>query len=140
VKQSPDAIVIGAGIVGATTALALTQAGLNVLVTDRGHVASGTTSAGEGNILVSDKEPGPELELALRSRDAWFEIAEAIGNNFELEAKGGVVVARSDAGVRGLRTLTSRQSSAGVVAQDLATNELRTLEPHLSHAVTEGAY
>ena len=67
-----DAIVIGAGIVGATSAYALTRAGLKVLVIDRGTLASGTTSAGEGNILVSDKEPGPELDLALRSRDAWF--------------------------------------------------------------------
>ena len=65
-SQSPDAIVIGAGIIGATTALSLTNAGLRVLVLDRGSVASGTTSAGEGNILVSDKEPGAELNLALR--------------------------------------------------------------------------
>ena len=50
-------IVIGAGVVGAATALSLTNAGLKVLVLDRGNVAQGTTSAGEGNILVSDKEP-----------------------------------------------------------------------------------
>ena len=42
-----DAIVIGAGIVGASSALALTNAGLRVLVLDRGAVASGTTGAGE---------------------------------------------------------------------------------------------
>ena len=51
---------------------------------DRGSVASGTTSAGEGNILVSDKEPGAELNLALRSRDAWFELSDDIGGGFEL--------------------------------------------------------
>jgi len=140
VKQSPDAIVIGAGIVGATTALALTRAGFRTLVIDRGNLANGTTSAGEGNILVSDKGPGAELDLALRSRDGWFEIAEEIGNSFELEAKGGVVVARSDAGVKGLRDLTSKQRSAGVEAQDVSAAELRHLEPHLSHAITEGAY
>ena len=50
--KSPDAIVIGAGVVGACSALALTNAGLKVLVIDRGPVASGTTGAGEGNILV----------------------------------------------------------------------------------------
>ena len=94
--KSPDAIVIGAGIVGASCALSLTNAGLNVLVIDRGSVSSGTTGAGEGNILVSDKEPGPELTLALRSRDLWFEMQEDVGDSFELEAKGGVVVARSD--------------------------------------------
>ena len=105
-NNNPDAIVIGAGIVGATTAYALTEAGLKVLVIDRGSLASGTTSAGEGNILVSDKEPGPELDLALRSRDGWFELAEGIGDSFELEAKGGIVVARSEVGVSGLREFT----------------------------------
>jgi glycine/D-amino acid oxidase-like deaminating enzyme len=94
--QNPDAIVIGAGIVGASCALSLTNAGMRVLVIDRGSVASGTTGAGEGNILVSDKDPGPELTLALKSRDLWFEMQEDVGDSFELEAKGGVVVARRD--------------------------------------------
>lgn len=135
-----DAVVIGAGIVGATTAYALTKAGLKVLIVDRGSLASGTTSAGEGNILVSDKEPGPELDLALRSRDGWFELAEEIGDSFELEAKGGIVVARSEVGVSGLRELTQRQRSAGVDAQDISAGDLRKLEPNLSHSITEGAF
>ena len=84
--KSPDAIVIGAGIVGASCALALTNAGLTVLVLDRGPVAGGTTGAGEGNILVSDKDPGPELTLALRSRDLWFDMQSDVGDHFELEA------------------------------------------------------
>ena len=135
-----DAIIIGAGIVGVTSALALTNAGMKVLVVDRGNIASGTTSAGEGNILVSDKEPGPELELALYSRDAWFEINEDVGGGFELEAKGGVVVARSEAGVKGLFELTARQVEAGIETQNLPAEELRKLEPHLSHAITNGAF
>ena len=139
-NNNPDAIVIGAGIVGATTAYALSKAGLKVLVIDRGSLASGTTSAGEGNILVSDKEPGPELDLALRSRDRWFELAEGIGDSFELEAKGGIVVARSEVGVSGLREFTKRQRSAGVDAQDISAGDLRKLEPNLSHSITEGAF
>jgi len=140
VNTNPDAIVIGAGIVGASTALSLTNAGMKVLVIDRGNIASGTTSAGEGNILVSDKAPGPELDLALRSRDAWFEIQEDIGGGFELEAKGGLVVARSEDGLRALRTLTSAQRIAGIDAQDISVTELRVLEPHLSHSITDGAF
>ncbi len=139
-NTNPDAIVIGAGIVGATTALSLTNAGMKVLVIDRGNVATGTTSAGEGNILVSDKAPGPELDLALRSRDAWFEIQEDIGGGFELEAKGGLVVARSEDGLRALRTLTAAQRIAGIDAQDISVTDLRVLEPHLSHSITDGAF
>jgi len=127
--QNPDAIVIGAGIVGASSALSLTNAGLKVLVIDRGAVSSGTTGAGEGNILVSDKDPGPELTLALRSRDLWFEMQEDVGDSFELEAKGGVVVARHDDGP--LMKLAAEQSEHGVVTQKLDHTSLHELEPYL---------
>ena len=64
----PDVVVVGAGIIGAACAQALHRRGLEVLVIDRHGPASGTSAAGEGNVLVSDKEPGPELELAQSSR------------------------------------------------------------------------
>ena len=136
--QSPDAIVIGAGIVGASVALSLTNAGFKVLVIDRGAVSSGTTGAGEGNILVSDKDPGPELTLALRSRDLWFEMQEDVGDAFELEAKGGVVVARNDDGP--LMKLSSEQSLHGVAIQKLDHASLHELEPFLDQRYQSGVF
>jgi glycine/D-amino acid oxidase-like deaminating enzyme len=135
---SPDAIVIGAGVVGACSALALTNAGLKVLVIDRGPVASGTTGAGEGNILVSDKEPSPELTLALRSRDAWFELNTDIGGGFELEAKGGIVVSRNEKGIADLKKLAALQRADGIDAQEVDGKALLKLEPHLSSSVEFG--
>jgi glycine/D-amino acid oxidase-like deaminating enzyme len=134
--QNPDAIVIGAGIVGASAALSLTNAGMKVLIIDRGAVSSGTTGAGEGNILVSDKDPGPELTLALRSRDLWFEMQEDVGDNFELEAKGGVVVARYDDAP--LMKLATEQSNHGVTIQKLDHTALHELEPYLHPDLTSG--
>ena len=136
--QNPDAIVIGAGIVGASVALSLTNAGLKVLVIDRGAVSSGTTGAGEGNILVSDKDPGPELTLALRSRDLWFEMQNDVGDSFELEAKGGVVVARNDDGP--LVKLAHEQSQHGVATQKLDHSSLHDLEPYLDPKYHSGVY
>ena len=136
--QSPDAIVIGAGIVGASAALSLTNAGLKVLVIDRGAVSSGTTGAGEGNILVSDKDPGPELTLALRSRDLWFEMQKDVGDSFELEAKGGVVVARNDDGP--LMKLAHQQSQHGVATQKLDHSSLHDLEPYLDPKYHSGVF
>lgn len=136
--QNPDAIVIGAGIVGASVALSLTNAGFTVLVIDRGAVSSGTTGAGEGNILVSDKDPGPELTLALRSRDLWFEMQEDVGDTFELEAKGGVVVARHDDGP--LMQLSSEQSLHGVHIQKLDHASLHELEPFLDQRYQSGVF
>ncbi len=136
--RSPDAIVIGAGVVGACSALALTNAGLKVLVIDRGPVASGTPGAGEGNILVSDKEPSPELTLALRSRDAWFELNADIGGGFELEAKGGIVVSRNEKGIADLKKLAALQRADGIDAQEVDGKALLKLEPYLSSSVEFG--
>ena len=136
--KHPDAIVIGAGIVGASCALSLTNAGLKVLVIDRGAVSSGTTGAGEGNILVSDKDPGPELTLALRSRDLWFEMQVDVGDFFELEAKGGVVVARGDNSE--LLKLAEHQRAHGVDARVVNGAELRDLEPFLDPSFSSGVF
>ena len=69
--RHPDLLVVGAGIVGAATAYLAARAGLAVTVVDRGVPGGGTSSHGEGNILVSDKELGPELDLALYSNEVW---------------------------------------------------------------------
>ena len=133
--KNPDAIVIGAGLVGACSALSLVNAGLRVLVLDRGPVASGTTGAGEGNILVSDKEPSAELTLALRSRDAWFEINTDIGGGFELEDKGGVVVSRSEKGISDLKKLSAIQAQHGIEVVELDAKGIKAIEPHISDSV-----
>ena len=49
---------------------------MDVLLLDRGAVSGGTTGLGEGNVLVCDKPPGPERQLALAGRDLWVELGE----------------------------------------------------------------
>jgi D-hydroxyproline dehydrogenase subunit beta len=119
-------------MVGAACALYAARAGLDVVVVDRGPVAGGTTGAGEGNLLVSDKEPGPELDLALLSGRLWRELADELGKFVEYEAKGGVVVASSPAGLAALERFADGQRAAGVLAEPVAGDALYDLEPHLA--------
>ena len=133
-----EVVIIGAGIVGAMCAYYVNRAGLKAIVIDRGTVASGTTGAGEGNIMVSDKSPGPELELALKSRDMWFEVAQDLGNEFELVAKGGLAVSRGDAS--SLFELSNSQSVAGVQTKRVGASEIQELEPFISKAVQNGVH
>lgn len=139
--RRPDVLVIGAGIVGAACAYYCTAAGLRVVVVERGAVGGGTTSACEGNILVSDKEPGPELDLALLSSRLWQEIAEDLGRTaIEYEAKGGVVVAGSRETAEGLRHLTAGQRTTGVDAVDIGPDELFELEPNVTREAAGAAF
>ncbi|MEU4332386.1 NAD(P)/FAD-dependent oxidoreductase [Nonomuraea dietziae] len=130
-----DVIVIGAGVVGAACAYYAAAAGLDVTVLDRGPVAGGTTGAGEGNVLVSDKEPGPELDLALLSNRLWRELAEHGG--FEYEPKGGLVVAETGEVQRQLVELAGKQ---GVEHTVVPATELHGYEPHLADGLAGGVF
>ncbi|TCM51463.1 FAD-binding oxidoreductase [Kribbella sp. VKM Ac-2568] len=136
-----DVVVVGAGIVGAACAEALSTAGVRVLVVDRGGVAGGTTAAGEGNVLVSDKEPGPELDLAIASRREWPAVLKRLPErvaDVEWEPKGGLVVATTDPAP--LEAFAEVQRSAGVDARVISAAEAFELEPLLTRAVTTAAY
>lgn len=132
-------VVVGAGIVGAACAFHAASAGLDVTVLDRGPVGAGTTSRGEGNILLSDKEPGPELELARLSRDLWDEAGEELGpESVELEAKGGLVVASTPEALGALHAFAARQAGAGVRIE--AVERVGELEPHIAPGLPGGVH
>jgi glycine/D-amino acid oxidase-like deaminating enzyme len=142
-----SAIVIGAGIVGASCARSLARRGVEVTVVERGTAASGTTAGGEGNLLVSDKGPGPELDMALHAAALWpaltVELAEELGIGFppiEYEQKGGLVVATTDAGAAPLLEFAAAQRTAGVQAQVLSAAEALQLEPDLNPAITAAVF
>jgi glycine/D-amino acid oxidase-like deaminating enzyme len=137
-EHRADVIVIGAGIVGAMCAFFTTKAGLKTIVIDRGAIASGTTGAGEGNIMVSDKSPGPELELALLSRDLWFDVGDEVGDSFELVAKGGLSIARRDPS--SLFALAEEQAKSGVQLRVVNKKEIHELEPHMAPGIEYGVH
>lgn len=136
--ESFDAVVVGAGIVGAASAFYLARAGFRVAVVERGGVAAGTTSAGEGNLLLSDKAVGPELDLALLSSRLWQELAPELGAKVELELKGGLVVAPERQGLAALARFAEEQRQAGVEAVMVAPEELAELEPNLAPGLAGG--
>nr|WP_116209624.1 FAD-binding oxidoreductase [Streptomyces olivoreticuli] len=137
-SNSSDVIVVGAGVIGAACAYYAACSGLSVTVVDRGPVAAGTTGAGEGNLLVSDKEPGPELELALLSATLWRELAQELPARIEYEAKGGLVVASDATGMAELRKFAETQAGAGVTAEEIPPGRLHDLEPHLAPGLGGG--
>ncbi|MEV7619775.1 FAD-dependent oxidoreductase [Microbacterium sp. NPDC089321] len=139
-------IVIGAGAVGAACALALTEAGAEVVVIDRVGVAGETSSRCEGNILVSDKEPGAEALMAIEANRAWRELAERLDGDrvpgqpaTEFEAKGGIVVA-FDGGADALQRFADSQRGIGIRADVLDERALRAAEPHLAPDIALGVH
>ena len=135
-----EVLVVGAGIIGAVVASRLAAAGLDVCLLDRLGPAAGTSSAGEGNVLVSDKVPGPDLALALRGVELWHELAGEAGERVEFEAKGGLVVAHDEKELDALSTLAESQRQLGAHVELVTGGALRELEPALTADLSGGAY
>lgn len=153
--NAADVLVIGAGVVGAACAHFAARAGLTVTVVDRGSVAGGTTGAGEGNLLVSDKEPGPELDLALLSARLWRDLVSVdadpgagiepepgagLAERIEYEPKGGLVVAGTADELTRLHELAERQRTHGVEAEPVAADALAGYEPDLAAGLAGGVF
>lgn len=139
-------VVIGAGAIGAACALTLREAGAEVIVLDRVGIAGETSSRCEGNILVSDKEPGAEALLAIEANRAWRQLAERLDADrlpgqpaTEFEPKGGIVVAfpgNSDT----LERFCASQLSIGIRSEILDQQALRAAEPHIADDIALGVH
>ncbi|KJS51213.1 FAD-dependent oxidoreductase, partial [Streptomyces rubellomurinus subsp. indigoferus] len=92
-----DAVVVGAGVVGAACAYYAARAGPAVAVVDRGPVSGGPTRAGAEHLLVPDNEPGPELDLALLITLPWRDLHDQHAAEAEYEPQDGRVVAPTQA-------------------------------------------
>lgn len=137
--MNADIVIIGGGIIGTSCAFFLAREGVKVVLVERNEIASGTSSAGEGNILVSDKLPGPELALAQLGRSIWQDLADELPDDFEFDAKGGILVAETAEDLTTLVHHTQQLQSAGVTARLLTHEELHELEPFLACDVAGAA-
>ena len=85
---SPDVIVIGAGVIGASVAWHLSALGArNVVVIERGRIAEGTTAQSSG-ILRTHYSVPENVELARRSWRVFEDFAGYLGDD---EAASGLV-------------------------------------------------
>jgi glycine/D-amino acid oxidase-like deaminating enzyme len=133
-----DVAVVGAGIVGAAVARELAVRGVAVTLLDRGGVASGTTGRGEGNVLCSDKDAGPELELTRHGLALYDEIDGRLGAEARVMRKGALIVHPEPATWAAEPARLERLRAAGVACELLDAAAVRELEPALDGPL-EGA-
>ena len=126
-------VVVGAGIVGAATAYELGHRGIATTLLDRGEVSGGTTGLGEGNVLCSDKDEGPELDLTIAGRALFDELEELLGESARIRRKGALVVHPLEETWRHEAARVERLRRAGVEAR--LVDDVTDLEPNLTGAI-----
>ena len=109
----PDAIIIGAGIVGAACAYYLSLEGIRCLVLDSGFAGSGTTSAGMGHLAVMDDSEA-EFELCRTSCALWTGLCEQMPSDCEVTTEGCLWIAETDAEMELVRPKVDHYTRRGV--------------------------
>ena len=132
-----DAIIVGAGIVGAACAVALARDGLRVLVIDAGGAALGTTAAGMGHVVVMDDSP-EQLALTRYSQTLWLAHDDAIRLASELDWCGTVWVAEDEAQLEALPAKQQLYRDHGIDTEVLDETSLIEAEPQLRRGLPGG--
>ncbi|MFJ9644629.1 TIGR03364 family FAD-dependent oxidoreductase [Streptomyces sp. NPDC004244] len=152
-------IVVGGGVVGTMHAWQAVERGHEVVHIEREAEARGASLRNFGQIWVSGRAGGEELDTALRARELWEEIGVRVpGLGFRANgsltpvrnaaeyAVAEAAVARPDAGARGYRLVTAGEAreinpalrgsfEAALWCERDAAVEPRTAQVHLREAL-----
>ena len=94
--QEVDVVVIGAGIVGSSTAYELARKGLSVALIEKGIVAGEQSGRNWGWVRQQNRDLH-ELPLAMYSLRRWGELGEEIGADLGFRRTGSLYVTRDEA-------------------------------------------
>ena len=128
--RTAEAIVIGAGVIGAATAFALTQQGLrDVLLLDKGR-AGGGASERSGALVRAHYTNAPEAAMALAAQRWFRNWRELVGGDSGFTATGFFqFVAPADNGR--LRDNVAMLQGLGVNTRLVTPDEVESLAPQL---------
>lgn len=128
--MTADAVVIGAGVVGACCAADLAEAGQRVVVVEPNALGGGATAATMGHIMVED---GSEAQFALTAytRQRWLEAAPHFPEEAEFNRMGTLWVAADEDEMTLVRRKLAYFGTRGVACEALDERGLREAEPQL---------
>src|SRR2546423_11046389 len=132
-----DAIIVGAGIVGAACANECVRQGLRVAIVDSDVPASGATAAGMGHIVVMDDSEA-QFALTRYSQQLWQALRSDLPSDVEYEQTGTIWVAADEEEMIEVQRKRAYYGERGVHTQVLDAEELQNLEPNLRSGMAGG--
>jgi sarcosine oxidase subunit beta len=133
-----DVIVIGGGIVGASTALHLRQRGLSIAILERDRVGQRASGVNFGGVRQQGRDLR-EIPLAIRSRRIWSDLKALIGTDGEFSVTGHLRLARTEADVGSIETYNRAARELGLALELLGRNALSERYPWLGPMVVAGS-
>ena len=139
-NNKADVLIIGGGVIGASIAFYLTRRKVRVILVEKNGLASGTSGACDGLVLVQSKKTGVHLRLAMDSKKRFELLQDQLPAAIEYKNTGGLVVIETEAELKAMRLYVEENQKIGLDVSLLDARQARDLEPHLSDHVIGAAY
>lgn len=133
-------IVVGGGIIGASTAYYLTKQGVEVTLVESNDFASGSSSSCDTAISLVTKKPGPVLDIAIESASLYSELEEELDCDFEYKNQGGVVLFEEDSHISAMKALSEAQEKSNFFTEILDKKEVTDRYPGVSNHILGGIF
>lgn len=138
--ERADVVIIGGGISGCATAYELARAGADVILLERGEIASMASGWTLAGVRVSGRHPA-EIPLALAAIERWATLAEELDGETDYVRSGNLRLARDADELATVRAIVAEQRDLGVDVQLLESNAaIRAWAPALSEEILGAAY
>jgi len=125
-----EAIVIGGGIVGLSSAYYLAGRGADVTLYEKGSLGTGSTARAAGGIRSQFTTP-VNVKLSLASKRVWNAFEAEFGVDIEYRKNGYLFLARSEAAAEQFRENVRTQRDLGADSEYLSPEEAREHCPGL---------
>jgi glycine/D-amino acid oxidase-like deaminating enzyme len=136
-QPARDVVIVGAGIVGAACAEALSGEGFSVTVVESRGVSAGATAAGMGHLVVMDDSEA-QFALTRYSVELWSRLAEETPPEVEFDRCGTLWVAADEEEMGAVRAKHRFYGERGVATEILDARQVQEAEPNLRPGLAGG--
>ena len=126
-----DVLIIGAGIIGASTAYFLSKQGLQVLLCDAGQSGTKASGVNFGGVRRQGR-PLSQMPLAARSHELWGQLPELVGIDGEYIRCGHLKIAVTAQDMDNLQAYNRKVQSCGLDLQLLDAGQVHSRYPWIS--------
>jgi len=141
INRETEVVVIGGGVMGAASAYYLARARKSVLLIEKGGIASGSSGANAALTLVSNRTPGPFLEMGLAGLREYDHLGQELKCDIEFERCGALYLIETPNKYEELKSWVESQNKAGLTEMKLIDkNELLRLEPNLEPSLVGAVF
>lgn len=133
-----DVAIVGGGLVGASSALALSRKGMRVLLLERHYCGAQASGVNYGGVRCQGR-PAEQLPLAMRARRIWDDLPRHIGTDGEFIVSGHLRLARSEADLAGLEAYAQMAAQHGLALRLMSGTAFRQRYPWLGAAALGGS-